>query len=87
MKFNYDVYKEVEFSTKTFSELERIDYIKFTTKKEKVMKKTVYSTMSKRYQKLNELEKNIKGLFDMDFESVKFDELRAYLTEAIKYLH
>lgn len=50
------------------------------------MKKTVYSAVSKRYQKLNELERSIKGLFDVDFESVKFDELRAFLTEATKYL-
>lgn len=51
------------------------------------MKKTVYSAVSKWYQKLNEIEKNIKGLFEVDFESVKFEELRVLLTEATKYLH
>jgi hypothetical protein len=45
-------------------------------KKEKVIKKTHFSAASKRYQKMNDFERLIKGYFDVEISSVNTRELK-----------
>jgi hypothetical protein len=54
-------------------------------KKEKLVKKTHFSAASKRYQKMNDFERAIKGYFETDINSVNTRDLKKSLSEMLKY--
>ena len=86
MDFQFSYYVDVELSAKTQSEQNFADYKKFLKKKEKVIKKTHFSAASRKYQKMNDFERVIKGYFDVDISSVNTRDLKRSFSEMQKFL-
>ena len=64
-------YYDIELSTATDTEDERVNYERFKEKSKIVKKKQILSAKSKKYKQFNEIDKEIKDFFEKkDFDSL-----------------